>query len=78
MKNVIVCLVCYDVTVDDRSEMSLSEVTKLMLIAKFNPKMISIEKHVCPNCRIFSPQEYCDKVLKNNFVETQWITDFKK
>jgi len=64
MKNVTVCMVCYSVTVDDIPIMNGDNIiTRLLLTAKFTPENISIEKYVCHECRIFSPKEFCDKIL---------------
>jgi len=68
MKKVIICLGCYDVTVNDRPEMSISAITKLMIVAKFNPETIIIDRCVCPNCRISFSKEYCDKLMKDALV----------
>ena len=64
MKNVTVCMVCYSVTVNDIPIMSGDNtITKLLIMAQFTPENISIEKYVCHECRIFSPKEFCDKIL---------------
>ena len=68
MKTVIVCLGCYDVVVNDRPEMSISAITKLMIVAKFHPETIIINRYVCPNCRISFSEEYCDKLMKDTLV----------
>ena len=68
MKNVVVCLGCSNVTVNDRPEMSISAITKLMIAVRFNPETIIIDKHVCANCRIHFPKEYCDKLMKDTPV----------
>jgi len=65
MKNVIACLGCGDLTVNGKPERSLLEVTKLMIATRFNPESVVIVKHVCPNCRINFPKEFCDKLMED-------------
>lgn len=64
MKIVTVCMGCYSVTINNTPIInSINTITKLMVMAKFTPNMISIEKYVCHECRIFTPKEFCDKIL---------------
>jgi len=68
MKKVIICLGCYDVTVNDRTEMSVSAVTKLMIATRFRPETIIIDRNICPNCRGSFPKEYCDKLIEDTIL----------
>lgn len=64
MKNMVCCKVCWTVYVDDKPLSSLSEMARLVLIAKFDPDSIFIEQEICPNCKIFIPDKYWDGILK--------------
>ena len=64
MKKISCCVICFDVDVDDKPLSSQTEITKLMLIAWHSSNLINIETFVCPNCRIFAPKEFCDKILE--------------
>lgn len=63
MKIVTVCLGCYHVTVNDKPEMSISEITKLMIAIQFNPDSVLVDGYVCANCRKSFPKEYYDKLI---------------
>ena len=66
MKIVTVCMGCYNVTINNTPTInSINTITKLMLMAKFTPDMISIEKYVCHECRISFSKKYCDKILSS-------------
>ena len=63
MKTIKICLSCYDVVIDGVYCTSQTEITKLLLKSLQDPSEVYLHKWVCPNCKIFLPEDYVKKLL---------------
>lgn len=63
--NVVICMVCKDITDHNSTNPILSaiDVKNLILVAYFSKESIDLKKEICSNCKKFVPEDSWDKIL---------------
>ena len=65
-KNVMVCMMCFQVYVNGVYQFNTDSITMLLLTANYTPEKLIIVRYICYNCRKFISPEDCTKLLKEN------------
>ncbi|KKP61314.1 MAG: hypothetical protein UR64_C0001G0030 [Candidatus Nomurabacteria bacterium GW2011_GWE1_35_16] len=70
MKNVTICLVCWDVYCNGIYVSSVREMAKLLLITNSNTTEFNIVRHICHGCSRSVSSEYIEKIKKKYLEKT--------
>jgi hypothetical protein len=63
MKKVEICVVCFGVQVDGVAHNDHDTITKMILLSRYSPSEIQVDKYVCFHCKKFLSEEEQSKLL---------------